>query len=540
MIHALLTLVGHVCLLLWSLQMLQRSVDRSWGAQIRRLMNRGDERALRSFAVGAAATTILQSSTTAILALASWTSQGLIPLGVGIAAALGANVGTTFIAQSFSFLSIEIAPLFALVGFVMFRKGRLASTRDFGRVLIALGIGLFSVHGLSAALSPMSQSTTFQLVMHAMSSEPLAALLASAAFAWLSHSSIAAILLIVSLAQVDELSSQAALAMVLGANLGTALNPLLYSRSAQVDALRLASANILTRLIGCAMVWPALMFADVWIESLGASTQRIVFNFHTIFNVAVALLFLPVVPWMARQLTRLFPERVRADDPALPRYLHAREADSATVALTKAEREALRMADIVVEMLDRSRGIFACNDRDRITDVRALDDTLDSLHESIQRYLAGVGGQPLSQRERLRAQTILTFAVNLEHIGDVLGQLLMKRASKRIKRQVSLSEDELSVIEQLYDSLREHLQLSIVVFMYTDVKAARQLLKDSENFRQIERQVALRHFDAICSGRGEGVSAAGLYLDAVRDLCWANSRLVATADLAVKYRAAAP
>lgn len=537
MIHSLLTLIGHVCLLLWSLHMLQRSVDRSWGTQIRRLMSRANDRALRGFAIGAAATTVLQSSTTAILALAAWTSQGLIPLSVGIAAALGANVGTTFIAQSFSFLSIEIAPLLALVGFVVFRKGSLATTRDLGRVLIALGIGLFSVHGLSTALDPMTHSQTFHLVMQSFAAEPLAALLASAVFAWLSHSSVAAILLIVSMANVGGLSNQAALAMVLGANLGTALNPLLYSRGGQVDALRLAVGNLLTRGVGCLLAWPVLLYADEWMPLLGG-TAHAVFNFHSIFNLAVALLFLPLVPLLARRLTQFLPETVAATDPALPRYLHGSQMDSTTVALTKAEREALRMADIVSDMLERSRGIFACNDRDRIADVRALDDSLDSLHESIQRYLAGVAGQVLSKQERMRVQTILTFAVSLEHIGDVLGQLLMKRAAKRIKRQVSLSNEELAVIEQLYETLREHLQLSIAVFMYTDTKAARRLLQDSERFRQIERDVARQHFDAICAGRGEGVSVAGLYLDAVRDLCWANSRLSATADLAVRYRSA--
>lgn len=539
MTHLLVALFGYVALMLWGLHMVQRGVERSWGMEARRAFASVGGGTLRSLAIGAGATAILQSSTATILVLASWTTRRFIPLSVAIAAALGANVGTTLVAFSFGFLSIEIALALIVGGFVFFRCSQNGRLRDLGRVLIGLGIALFALHELSGVLQPLSQSPGFTLILRMATQDVVPAAIVAVLFAWLSHSSIAAVLLVASMTGAGFVSLPVAFAMVLGANVGTAINPLVHSRYAGAGAIRLAVSNLVTRLLGCLIVLPLLPLIAGW-DAWAASEPSSVLGFHLLFNLAVAILLLPFVPLLARFLTRLLPERLDSADPTQPQFLDDKVVAKPVVALANAQREALRMADVVRTMLERSRGIFDSSDRARVEEIRRMDDTLDSLHEAIQRYLAAVGTQRLPKESLRRAESILSFAVSLEHIGDVVSRLLMKRASKRIKRELSFSTEGLAVIDELHVLLQNHLQLSVAAFMHEDTSAARHLAEQRHRFRRIERDITRQHFEEICSGHTEGVVAAGLFLDTIRDLRWANSRLAAAAEMAVVYRTYVP
>lgn len=540
MMHLLVAVLGHVALMLWGLHMLQKAIERSWGLEIRRAITAVGSGKLRSLAVGAGATALLQSSTAAILILASWTTQRFIPLGIAIAATLGANVGTTLVAQSLSWLSVEVAPALALAGIVVFRCSESSRPRDVGRILIGLGIVLFALHELSGAFQPLSQATGFTLALRILTHDPIAAATLAAIVAWLSHSSIAAILLIASMSAGGLLSAPVVIAMVLGANIGTALNPLIHSRAGGIDALRLAVANVATRMLGCAAVLPLINVLGDLIAASGEDTQRLAFHFHTLFNVGTALLFLPASNVMARLLIRLLPDRSDASNPLQPQFLDSAAVGKPAVALANAQRETLRMADVVRAMLERSRGIFESTDLARIEDIRRMDDTLDALHEEIQRYVGAVGSRVLPGPQMQKAESILSFAIHLEHIGDIVSRLMMKSATKRIKRQLTFSSEGLATIDELQSLLQHHLQLCVAAFLHSDTAAARHLGDQRERFRRIEREIAHQHFEQVCSGNTAGVPAASLLLDTIRDLRWANSRLAAAVELAVIERVYVP
>lgn len=532
MAHLFIALLGHVALMLWGLHMLQKAIERSWGLQIRRAITAVGNGKLRSLAVGAGATALLQSSTAAILILASWTSQRYIPLTIAIVAALGANVGTTLVAQSLSWLSVEVAPALVIAGLAAFRCGEASRTRDAGRILIGLGIVLFALHELSSAFEPLSQAPSFSLVMGALTQDVIAAAVVAAAVAWLSHSSIAVVLLIASMSSAGLLPATTMLAMVLGANIGTAVNPVLHSRAGGIDALRLSIANLATRCLGCLVVLPAIPWLAAWIDS--------VFHFHTLFNIGTAILFLPASHAIAKLLVRFFPDRAGAADPLQPHFLDETAVTSPAVALANAQRETLHMADVLREMLQQSRGIFESTDLDRIEEIRRMDDTLDSLHEAIQRYLGAMGSARLPKRDLQRAESILHFAIHLEHIGDIVSRLLMKSATKRIKRHLTFTPEGLATIDELHALLLHHLQLCVAAFLHSDKEAVHHLTDQRERFRRIERDIAHQHFEQVCSGKTDGVPAASLLIDTIRDLRWANSRLAAAVELAVIERVYVP
>jgi phosphate:Na+ symporter len=167
---------------------------------------------------------------------------------------LGANVGTTLIVQVLSFDISRVAPLFVLIGVMMFRRGVITRTRDLGRVGIGLGLILIALNQLLAILTPFEDVPSFRLLLGMIATAPVIDVIVGAALTWAAHSSVAIVLLTMSFAAQGVVPPQAAFALVLGANLGTALNPLFEAGlTGNPSARRLRIGNLLNRLVGCVL-----------------------------------------------------------------------------------------------------------------------------------------------------------------------------------------------------------------------------------------------------------------------------------------------
>jgi phosphate:Na+ symporter len=220
----LLDLMGGVALLLWGLHMVQTGILRAYGSELRHLLTKALGNRAAAFAAGLGLTALLQSSTATALMTASFTAQSLVP---AMAILLGANVGTSLIVQLLSFNVAPAAPTLFVIGVVAFRAGPRTRVKDLGRVAIGLGLVLLALHILIDTLAPAESAPAARVLLQAITGDPVMCILLAAALTWAAHSSVATVLLIMSLAYSNFITPLAALALVLGANLGSAINPLL-------------------------------------------------------------------------------------------------------------------------------------------------------------------------------------------------------------------------------------------------------------------------------------------------------------------------
>jgi phosphate:Na+ symporter len=223
----LVDLAGAVALLLWGVRMVQTGVQRAFGPRLRVVLASALRTRLNAFLAGLGVTAVLQSSTATGLMVTGLAAGGVVDLVPALAVMLGANVGTTLIVQALSFDVSRLAPVLIVLGFLMFRRGGATRTRDLGRVVIGLGLMLMALHQLLDVITPYENTPTLRSVLEAISAEPLVAVLLAAVLTWAAHSSVAVVLLVMSLAAKGVASPEAAFALVLGANLGTAINPVL-------------------------------------------------------------------------------------------------------------------------------------------------------------------------------------------------------------------------------------------------------------------------------------------------------------------------
>jgi phosphate:Na+ symporter len=312
--------------------------------------------------------------------------------------------------------------------------------------LLGLGLMLLSLHLMRETLKPLEESQTLRLLLGSLTRDTIMNMGLAALFAWIAHSSVAAVLFVMSLAGSQLIDPQAAMAMVLGANLGAAINPL-TAAGADRGKRRIAAGNLAMRLAGCAAIAPLLPALTPIFAQWDPSPTRLAADFHLAFNLALALIFICCLPALARLLNRLIPEAPAPQDARAPRYLDRAALTSPAVALSNAARETLRMSDTVDQMLRGARKAFAEDDRERVRAIRCMDDDLDQLYRAIQLYLGEIDQHEVTREEAGRIAQIVTLTINLEHVGDIIDSNLMQIAADRIENNLALAPADLRKLE---------------------------------------------------------------------------------------------
>jgi phosphate:Na+ symporter len=529
----LLDLAGSVALLLWGIHMVQTGVQRAFGAKLRGFLGSALRNRFKAFLAGMGVTAILQSSTATGLMVTGFAAGGLVELVPALAVMLGANVGTTLIVQVLSFNVAEVAPALILIGLLMFRR---ASTgpRDFGRVLIGLGLVLMALHQFVDLLTPYEDVPSLRMFLGAVSTQPVLDVIVAAGLTWAAHSSVAIVLLVMSFATKGTVPPEAAFALVLGANLGTAINPVLEGATGgDPAAKRLPLGNLLNRLLGVGIALAALPYVGPWLVTIDPDNSRVVADFHTAFNLILALIFLPLLTPYASLLRRWLPAQIAEGDPSRPMYLDLSAQEIPVIALGAAAREALRLADVLESMLQGLRDVFERGDRRQINGTKRLDDILDCLNTAIKTYLTSLDPEALSDADHRRVTEILTFATNMEQAGDIVDKNLLGLATKKLKRGLAFSKEGEAELLTMIDRLTANLRASASLFMTEDERAARLLVAEKEAFRNLEALATACHFERLRSGRVDTAETSSLHLDALRHLKQINTHLVAAAAYSV-------
>ena len=525
----LLTLLGGVALLVWSVRMVRTGMTRAFGARLRTALARASSNRASAFAAGVGITTLLQSSTATALLLASFSSRGLISLPMALATMLGADVGTTLVAQLLAFdIKWAWAPLM-LAGVVAFNTADGDLWRGGGRILIGLALMLLGLTVIAGVTGELRDSPALKLVLSALGADVFLAALAGALITWLVHSSLAIVLFVASLAAGGLIDARLAMPLVLGANLGGAVAPFAALAGSTVAARQVPLGNMLMRGGGVLLALPLLGVLTPLMIGLSPDPARLALNFHMLFNLAVALAGLVLLLPLAALARRLLPDVASARDGKNPRHLDPSALDTPSEALACAMRETLNMGDLVLDMLQRAQGAIEGNDLKAVREIEKTDNEVDARHEAIKLYLIRASKADMGEDDSRRYVEVLTFTTNLEHIGDIIDKNLMELAAKKIKKGYAFSPEGLAELKQFHGQVVDHMRLALNVFATRDVALARRILRQKRDVRAAEFDAAERHFARLKEGRAASIETSSIHLDIIRDLKRINSHLTSVA-----------
>ncbi|MFJ6326969.1 MULTISPECIES: Na/Pi cotransporter family protein [unclassified Rhizobium] len=522
----MINLFGAIALLLFGLAQVKEGTSRAFGARLRTGLATGTRNGSRSFASGFVATIALQSSTATALMTSSFVERQLIEPRMAQIVLLGANVGTAVTAWIVAAGIDWLSPLVILVGIVLY-KGGSTSRQGGGLGLIGIGLMLLSLHLLGNATEPMRQSPALAAFIGLLDNAWPVALLLSAVVAFISSSSLAAVVLILSLTSTGILSTGLIVVLVLGANLGGAIPPVIASLRAAPSAKRVTLGNLIVRAVGCAIALPLAGWSGGLLATLPLGPMRLPVDAHLGFNLILACLASPFSRALSKLMLRLVPDEPEADKG--PKYLDQRELSTPVVALASATRETLGVGDLIERMLMRVSDAFERNDMAKIAEIVGLEQEVDNLQREIKVYLSKLSRQGLTQDNANRSIAIIDYAINLEHIGDIVEKGLMPQVAKKVSQGLKFSDDGYEELTKLFHLTIDNLRMAQTIFVTRDFILAKQMMEVKVEVRRMEKQSSGRHLERLRDGRVESLQTSSLHLDILRDLKRINAHIVSVA-----------
>lgn len=522
----MINLFGAIALLLFGLAQVKDGVTRAFGARLRTGLATGTANGPRSILSGFLATIALQSSTATALMTASFVERDLIKPRMAQIVLLGANVGTAVTAWIVATGIEWLSPLLILGGIVLYR-GKSSARHGGGAAMIGIGLMLLSLHLLSNATEPMRTSPALAAFIGLLGDAWPVALVFSAALAFISSSSLAVVVLILSLASTGIVSPELIIVLVLGANLGGAIPPVVATLSGPASARRVTLGNLIVRTAGCLIALPLAGYAAPLLQMLPFGPAKLPVDTHLIFNILLAAVAWPFSRMLAIFTARLVPDEVQPDQG--PKFLDMQELSTPVVALASATREVLGVGDLIERMLLRVSDAFEHNDMSKLAEIPALEKRVDLLQQEVKVYLSKLGRGGLSDENARRSIVIIDYAINLEHMGDIIEKGLLEQVGKKVSLGLKFSEDGYRELRKLFDLTIDNLRVAQTIFVTRDFNLARQMMEVKVEVRRMEKQSAERHLERLRDGRADSLQTSSLHLDMLRDLKRINAHIVSVA-----------
>ncbi|HHS89517.1 MAG TPA: Na/Pi cotransporter family protein [Rhodobacteraceae bacterium] len=516
----LIDLAGATMLLLFAVRMVRTGIERSFGASFQRVIL-GQKNLVNAAMTGLGLAVVLQSSAAVALLVAGFSGSGALGFETGLAVVLGGDLGSALIIQVLSFRLSWLIPLLLTVGGWMFVKAEQRRIRQYGRILMGIAFILISLQFLRDAMEPIRDSFFLPAVSQYLAGDYLTAFLVGAALAFVMHSSVATVLMCVTLVAIDAIPLQAGISLVLGANLGSAFIPIWLTRGMPPLARRVPFANLALRGTWALSVLFLLNNLPVHEFFLSMGPAQSLINTHILFNLSLVVLSLPFAKQIHALCQRLLP------DPATDSRQNGEEAlsaldysviDNPTLALASLKRELLRMAALVERMAAPVMEVYASGDLERIEALRALDGEVNAALSGIKNYVAALSDTPMSKEQRKAARELAEYAISLESAGDIIAKRLLPLARSKAKKGLRFSADGWAELQRLHENVMSNIRLATNVLLSDDVESARLLVAEKSEIARQERKSRKRHLKRLGEGGSVSFETSDLHLETLRAL----------------------
>ncbi len=459
--------------------------------------------------LGVALTMILQSSGAVTTMLVGLGSARVISLQQVMSVILGTAIGSTLTVQVLSFNVAQFGlPVFAISFFIYF----LSRNRVLKNCMAAaMGFGLlfYGLEMIQVATQNLRDFEHFRSFVTMLNENPLYATALTAVFTAVVHSSAVTISIAMALTSNDLISLYDSIFWIFGANIGTTATALIASTGSNFIGRQVAWAHAIYKLASVAIFFPFASFMAKFLST--GAVQRDVANINTLYNLAAAAVFYAFIRKGAEFVERLFPPS-RDEMQYSVKYLKKKDWESPSVVVAHAERECLRMADIVTSMVEDSLKMFRKDDPELIEHMRRRDDRADLLFKELNLYLA----QAIEQApEGLRRQMmkLMNFVTDLEAAADVVDNQLLELAQKKHHLKVDFSEDGWMDLSEMSNAVTQIAHMAVACFQTQDKDLAAKVIFHKRNIRKLEQKMREAHMTRLVQARPESIMTSSIHLD---------------------------
>lgn len=414
---SLLTLLGGLSVFLYGLEILSQNMKKIAGSTLKLILEKVTENPFMGVFIGMLVTSIIQSSSATTSILVSLVQSQIISFERTVAVIMGSNIGTTITAQIVAFKITKWSLPIIFLGFMVLTLAKKSKNQALGFAIMGLGFLFFGLEIMSSSMKVLRSSEFFLGLMKSLENIPLGILIGTL-FTALVQSSSASIGIMIGMASSGLVSVEASIPIILGANIGTCITAILASIKASAEAKRVAAAHVIFN-IGGVILFSFFIPQSISIVKLitpGDEILRIIANFHTLFNIASTLLWLPFI----KQLTWLSNKIIKDGEAEKRRFklpIVNSLNDSSDLLLVQSESAIRHFKNLVKSMLWTVRGYLA---NERIVDNQELNSLRieqQDFRREILDFLSRIVELELNYKNAYVLVTHTTLVNEIENIG---------------------------------------------------------------------------------------------------------------------------
>lgn len=523
-------MLGGIAVMMFGMRTMGANLERIAGNNMKKLLGRITNNKLMGVGIGAAVTAIINSSAATTVMLVGFVNIGLITLTQAAAVIMGANIGTTITAQILSLSGTEgvdvaaIAALVAAAGMIMalfFRKDKI---NKIGFILLGLGFIFVGLRIMSVSVNEIiyDESTLRPLFSNIFQRDhfPLLLILIGIVLTALIQSSAAVTGILIAIG--GALKLQTAVFIILGSNIGTCVTAIISSVGTSTSAKRTAIIHLLFNLFGC-----LICIAPLWIWGKefgsfmqtisGASVERQIANFHTLFNIITTLILIPFTNVLVTLATKIIPEHKRLSESRFVfNYIDERLLETPPIAVGNTKLEIVRMADIAKENINLCVNMLVTGDESQIETIKENEKVLDYLNKHITEFLTKLSGKNLSLLDEKKVGSYYHVVIDLERVGDY-AENIMEYAQQLKEGSLSLSDEAKEELRTLIGMINELHAQSLVAFDKRDFGILNKVDEIEQKIDVYTEELEVKHVErlkqGVCSAQ-----AGSIYLQTVSNL----------------------
>lgn len=519
-------LLGGLALFLMGINLMSTGFRHSAGEKIRSVLGTLSQNRIYSTGFGAFITMVTQSSSATTVMLVGFVQSGLLKFRQTIGMIFGAAIGTTITVQLIAFRIADYSLLVVALGFALNAFGKKEGIRFAGEAILGFGILFFGMHLMSEAMYPLRTFEPFIDLLGKLQN-PILGIIAGTIFTALIQSSAAFIGIMLTLSTQGLLSLEAAIPLLLGANLGTSITGIIAGITSSREAQKVAMAYTLFKLVGVViLVWIIDPFAQLvrYITpdtiTIGTNvavenTPRLIANAHTIFNVLLTLAVLPFTTLYARLIDWLMPPKPPKSPTFSTKFLDKSLLSTPAVALKLAKQEVLRLSVIVDRMVNDIISPFVAKDKSPLSRIEGDEVKVDYLRDQINSYLLSLTRQDVTEQSIQEAFQIMYAVKELEQIADIVSKNLLERARWWLQANHEFSPEGKKELLDFHQLTQKQLKRAKAVFSDLNLEKAQKMSRKYQEYKDFGRELERQHFSRLMEDVNKSVSSSKTHLELV-------------------------
>lgn len=507
-------LLGGLAIFIFGMNMMSESLQKAAGEKMKKILGILTVNPVMGVLAGAIATAVMQSSSATTVMVIGFVSAGLMTLKQGISVILGANIGTTMTAQLLAFNISDYIFVIIFVGFIVSFVFKSEKIKSIGQTIFAFGLLFEGIQIMSSVMKPLAASPVFVNMIDHVSGMPVLGVLVGTLMTLVVQSSSATIAVLQNFAAQagpDGVSSIIGLAgaipVLLGDNIGTTITALLACIGQSRDAKRTALAHCTFNITGAFLfIWFVKPYAH-FIQAISTKGPEVeviarqIANAHTIFNITMTLIWLPLIWLLVKIVVKILPYKEKnSKQKEVPVFLDPRLISQPAAAMEMVAREILRCSGMVEQMIHRLNHAIERQDLRRVDSILRQAVVVRKLYDNIVSYLSSLFSSG-SMTEEQATQTagmmyILSDIERTDALCTEATESLQSILEKKHKLSPEAVEDlcrGLQIIEDMYQNVLE-------VIRTGNGEDARKIVHKKDNVLDLTLKLRKNHMKRVKQG----------------------------------------